>query len=157
MTAPKPVDLPDAGQGMCCYGSAVIGANGCTCWVSEHDIAQEPPDTAVVPATRAEMCADCAFRPDSPERIGESAAAYDQDDLDTMVHSTRDEFWCHQGMRLVLGRRHPAGVFVTQPDGEKLAYDPPIIEGVPYRADGSPGDRCAGLAARRRSAAKDAS
>jgi hypothetical protein len=147
-------DLPDAGQGACCMGSAACGPGGCTCWEREHDIDQTVPDTTAVPATREEMCTDCAFRPDSPERSGEVNAAYDQGDLDRIVYG-HDEFWCHQGMRLVLGQRHPAGVFVAQPEGEKLAYDPPIINGVPYKADGSPGERCAGLVARRRSAAKD--
>lgn len=147
-------DLPDAGMGGCCWGAAVHGAGGCTCWDREYDLAQTRPDKAAVPVTREQMCADCAFRPDSPERTGESAAAYDQDDLDALAYGSAD-FWCHQGMRLVTGRRHPTGAFVPQPEGEKLAYDPPIVNGIPYKADGSPGERCAGLAARRRSAAKE--
>jgi hypothetical protein len=142
-------DLPDAGEGACCEGAALLGPGGCTCWDREYDVAQEPPDTTAVPVTRVLMCGDCAFRPDSPERTGESAAAYDQDDLEALVHGSQG-FWCHQGMRLIVGQRHPAGVFKPQPEGEKLAYDPPIINGVPYKADGSPGERCAGLAARRR-------
>lgn len=57
-------------------------------------------------------------------------------------------FWCHQGMRKPTAFRHPdLGITVaTTTDG----YDPPIIADVPYRADGTPGQRCAGWDAMRR-------
>jgi hypothetical protein len=30
-----------------------------------------------------------------------------------------------------------------------VSYDPPQIDGIPYKANGQPGERCAGWAARR--------
>lgn len=145
-------DLPDAGGRTCCLGAAVYGPGGCTCWERVHDLDQTPPDTSIKPTTRATMCGDCAFRPDSPERTGAENAAHDADDLDLLVVSDAP-FWCHQGMRLVTAQRHPSGAVKAQPAGERLAYDPPIVDGVPYQADGSPGQMCAGQAAHRRAAA----
>lgn len=148
-------ELPDAGQGACCMGAAVYGPNGCTCWVRVHDLDQAPPDTSIAPTSRPTMCGDCAFRPDSPERTGAENAAHDADDLDILVQGDA-QFWCHQGMRLVTAQRHPSGAVKEQPAGERLAYDPPIVDGVPYKADGTPGDLCAGQAAHRRAAARAA-
>lgn len=58
-----------------------------------------------------------------------------------------DRFWCHQGMRRPLYWEHPAGVRIT---GSPADYDPPIEDLVPFKADGTPADLCAGWAARSR-------
>lgn len=135
---------------MCCIGAANLGPGGCTCWESVHDQFQAAPDLGSEPTDRDVMCADCAFKPGSPEHTGVDAAAYDADDL-AMLVATDAPFWCHQGMRLITALRHPSGAVKPLPGN--LAYDPPIVNGVPYQADGTAGQGCAGLAARRRSKA----
>lgn len=149
-----PRDLPDAGEGVCCAGAAMYGPLRCTCWTAVYDLEQVDPDPTVVrllaagiePSTQARMCADCAYRPDSPERRGEPEA------LERIA--AEDRFWCHQGMRRPHLWRHPAGVEVP---GHPAAYRPPVVAGVPFQASGQPGLLCAGWAARRRAlTAKDA-
>lgn len=131
------VSLPDAGEGACCIAAAVYGPGHCLCWEPVFDQEQaEPAPTPV--ATRATMCADCAYRPDSPER-----AAGDLD-LDEIALTAR--FFCHQGMRRALRLRHPSGAVVELPPG---AYEPLVDAAASYRADGTPADLCAGWAAAR--------
>lgn len=48
-------------------------------------------------------------------------------------------------MRRPTSWRHPSGATIP---GDHADYQPPIIDGVPYRADGRPGDLCAGWTAR---------
>lgn len=142
---------PDASEGACCWGTAADGPRGCTCWDPVHDLDQAAElRTDLEPATRAQMCGDCAYRPSSPERRGEAHVSGDQGLLDTLA-VTGTPFWCHQGLRRVTSYVHPNGVTYA-PDGPELdaAYDPPMRDGVPYKADGSPADLCAGWAARRR-------
>lgn len=134
----RPRNLPDAGRGCCCIGAATRGPGFCTCWEPVHDLPQSPPVRGQLGA-RDSMCEDCAFRPDSPERRGDDryANASDEDLADL------PDFACHQGMRRVLRWRHPAGVEVEALPG---VYDPPHVFGIPCKADGTPADRCAGLA-----------
>jgi hypothetical protein len=139
----RAVKYPDAGEGMCCYGAAFRGPQGCTCWEEAHDLSQAEPVPAQ-PATRSVACGDCAYRPDSPERRGEEGYAGDADTLDMLTYGDQP-FWCHQGMRRVLALRHPSGVSLPGHPGH---YDPPVRDRVPYKADGTPGDICAGWAAR---------
>lgn len=120
----------------CCYGAAEDGPKGCTCWEPIFDARQRKPRTSVEPTTRAKSCHDCAYRQGSPERErGEALEAL-------------PNFWCHQGIRRPAAFRHPDGRvrpvldYTTSPD-----YRPPIVDGVPYRADGRPADRCGGWAA----------
>ena len=93
------------------------------------------------------MCHDCAYRPNSPEKTGDEAYAGDPQELERLARE--DRFWCHDGMRQPRSWLHP-------PSGVTIAavlagdYQPPIIEGIPWRADGQPGLLCAGWAARRR-------
>lgn len=136
----------------CCDAEA-YRPGGCTCWEFEYDLEQMVPPRQTEPVTRTEMCVDCAYKPKSPERHSEVDAAYDEDDLETLALSDHT-FWCHQGMRLVTAEVHPDGRRIEQPSDLKLAYDPLLINGVPYKADGTPADRCAGQAARRRALAK---
>lgn len=132
--------------GWCCMGAAEYGFDRCTCWEPVYDLEQSTtprPDIEPGPATRSEMCVDCAFRPDSPERSGDERYDHADGDLSDLTH-----FWCHQGIRKPIAWRHPAGITVTC---DVDAYDPPvrIIDGepVPLKADSTPADRCAGFAA----------
>ncbi len=131
---------------MCCYGAAINGPHDCTCWEPVHDTEQHPPLRGK-PATRAKMCNDCAFRPDSPERQGDERYGGDTVDLDGMVWSG-EPFYCHQGMRRIVIWRHPVGTKVDA--GPDHYYDPPDDTLWPHKADGTPADICAGWAARRR-------
>jgi len=94
------------------------------------------------------MCSDCAFKPGSPERMNNPRAVADSDTLDRIV-GNGERFWCHNGLRMQTGWRHPSGVEIPIPDESVGAYEPPIIDGVPYKADGTAGDLCAGWTARR--------
>lgn len=134
-------DLPDAGQGMCCMGSAAMGASKCTCWVPVYDTEQADPCQGP-PAVRSKMCGDCAFRDGSPERTGDERYANSEEgDIEDLVASG-DPFYCHQGMRRVVRLVHPTGVTVEMMPG---SYKPPKH----CKADGSPGDICAGWRAAR--------
>lgn len=136
--APVPVVLTkaDRRERWCCLPAAEEGAEYCTCWEPIYDARQRQPKTSVTSRTRRKACHDCAYRQGSPERErGE--------DLDAL-----DSFYCHQGIRRPAAYRHPDGRvrpvidYLASPD-----YRPPIVDGVPYRADGRPADRCAGWAA----------
>lgn len=134
--------ITDAG---CCIGSGVYGPHRCTCWEPVYDIPEQGDPTPAPAATRDQMCQDCAYRPDSPERTGDphqKAAA--PGELDRIAHEST--FWCHTGMRRLVAYEHPI-VGRVAPRG--VSYDPPSIDAVPYKADGTPADRCAGWAARR--------
>jgi hypothetical protein len=143
------VPFPDAGNGTCCTAAAMRGYEHCTCWEPVYDLTQEPVDKqaaqmfaiGIQPVTRQRMCGDCAYRPESPEMIDPGG----RDTLDGIARRSR--FWCHVGMRRPKLWRHPSGVEVP---GDPADYAPPIRNGVPYRADGSPGELCAGWAARQR-------
>lgn len=124
--------LPDAGQGMCCMGAAVYGPGRCTCWVPVYDLEQQEIVPGLpLPPIPVRMCGDCAYRPHSPERSGGEGYNGDAGTLDDLVRN-REPFYCHQGIRKPVSHRHPA------------AYDPPIRDGVPYKADGTPANLCAG-------------
>ena len=146
-------EWPDVGE-MCCVGSAVYGPERCTCWEPVYDLEQAEPDPQVVrwlaaggqPVTRRRMCGDCAYRPGSPERSGDPKHAGDSEYLEELA-GTGDRFWCHQGIRRPVEWRHPSGATIP---GHPAAYRPPVVGGVPYRADGQPAELCAGWAARRR-------
>jgi hypothetical protein len=135
---PLPIDLnrSDIQKRWCCYPAAMDGARFCTCWVPIFDEPQRSPRTQVEAKTRAKSCHDCAYRRGSPER----ESGKDLEDL--------DNFWCHQGIRRPVAYRHtdgrvrPVTDYATSPD-----YQPPMVDGVPYRANGRPADRCAGWAA----------
>jgi hypothetical protein len=152
-----PPDAPDAGEGACCIGAAVYGPERCTCWEPVHDLEQATPDPELVqwlaagiqPVTRRRMCADCAYRPGSPERTGDKGYQGDAESLHELA-AAGERFWCHQGIRRTAAWRHPAGV---EAPGSPAAYDPPIVDAVPYRADGTPAELCAGWDARRRAIA----
>lgn len=120
-----------AADAWCCMGSVNDGPHGCTCWSPIFDLEQADP-VAAEPSTRAKRCVDCAFRPDSPERAR-------GDDLEGLAN-----FWCHQGIRRPVAFRHPDGR--VRPVNDSSDYQPPILGNVPYKADGTPADRCAGHA-----------
>lgn len=146
-------DLPDVGNDEvpCCYGSAEDGPKGCTCWVEVYDLAQHPltdDGFTVGPSP----CADCAYRPDSPEKAGAEHVAGDAGLLDRLVEKA-EPFWCHQGIRRVVALRwepddgrEPVEHIV--PEEFAVAYRPPMRDNRPYKADGTVADLCAGWAGR---------
>jgi hypothetical protein len=137
-------ELPDAGEGACCYG-AINGPQACTCWRPVHDTEQAPLACGDL-GLRDRMCQDCAYRPRSPERCGEPGYQGTGGELDEFI-LTGELFICHQGMRRVAKWVHPSGAEVPAHPGD---YQPPFdAMGRPYKADGTPGDLCAGWAARR--------
>lgn len=134
------VGLPDAGGGACCIGAAVYGPDRCTCWEPVHDLAQAVPDTAAATGVRPRMCPDCAYRPGSPERAGDP-------DAQEPPPPGGAPFHCHEGMRAITARIHrPTGVRVPAATigGTPMEFDPPVVDGRPHLADGSPAPICAG-------------
>lgn len=149
MTIGTPRDLPDAGEGGCCAGAGIYGKDYCTCWEPVYDLEQQPARPG--PAEpRLTMCGDCAYRPTSPERTGDTTYMGSADFLAELV-DTGDRFWCHQGMRRPVRWRHPSGAEIPGHPGD---YSPPIVDGVPYQADGAPGLLCAGWHLQRAKAAQ---
>ena len=138
------ITLPDPVDGACCIGAAAMGPQYCTCWTPVYDLEQQPAVPAN-PAARGSMCADCAYKPGSPERSGDERYTGDEEFLAAIVQ-TGEKFWCHQGLRRVVKLRHPSGAEVVI---ETDHYDPLKDSGVPYKADGTPGDLCGGWSARR--------
>ena len=143
--------------GSCCLDAVEGTLADCTCWEPEYDLDQAPLVEGVEAVTRDKMCGDCACRPDSPERTGDERYQHTDGDVGALP-----SFWCHQGMRRVVRWRHPSGLTI---EADSDDYHPPMrtIRGavpvgeagetmvvsiaVPYKADGTPADRCAGWAA----------
>lgn len=137
----------------CCLGAVEGGPVDCSCWEPVYDRDQQAPDLAPEPGTRPAMCEDCAFRPDSPERTGDpNYSLSGEEGYGVLDLGPRETFWCHQGMRKPTAWRHATLGITVAASGDY--YQPPLrerdAEVVPYKADGSPGDRCAGWAAHRR-------
>jgi hypothetical protein len=127
----------------CCWGDALDGPGACNCWVPVYNLDQADP----IPPTRPEdiqvqsrMCGDCAFRKDSPER----REAFLEEAL-LELPATGQAFYCHEDMRRPVRWEHPDG---RTAEGSPDDWQPPIVAGMPYRADGRPGLLCAGWAAR---------
>ncbi len=127
----------------CCWGSTNRGPEACYCWQPVFEVDQQeprPPACSTDLAARPSLCGDCAFRKGSPER----ADAFSEEAL----FASADEghpFWCHDGMVRPARWRHPA---LGEVEGSPDDWQPPIVAGIPYRADGSPGLLCAGWMAR---------
>lgn len=138
------IELPDPTGGACCIGSAAMGPQYCTCWEQVYDLEQQEIRPGE-PGTRKALCADCAYRPGSPERSGDERYNGDEEFLAAIVQ-TGEKFWCHQGLRRVVKLRHPSCAEVAI---ETDHYDPPKDDAIPFKADGTPGDLCAGWAAQR--------
>jgi len=136
--------FPDAGEGACCYGAIMNGPQACTCWQPVYDLEQQPLRPGDL-GLRGSMCGDCAFRPGSPERSGDPSYQGDGEFLDEIV-ITGELFACHQGVRRVIRWVHPSGAEISGHGGD---YRPPLVNGRPFKADGTPADLCAGWAARR--------
>ena len=131
---------------MCCYGAALNGKDRCTCWEPVYDVEQQVLRPGMpLPPIPVRMCADCAYRPNSPERSGEEGYAADREMLDDLV-SSGEPFLCHRGMRLPAKWVHPSGAEIA---GHPAGYDPPFLDGIPYKSDGTPGEICAGWLLRR--------
>lgn len=125
----------------CCMGVAVYGPERCTCWEPVFDVEQAEADTSIEVVTCEKCCDDCAFRNGSPERTEEMG----EDELMDIVAS--GTFFCHKGMRRVVGWRHPDGRYR---EAARDDYKPLIVGGVAYQIDGKPAKRCAGWAAHKR-------
>jgi hypothetical protein len=145
---PEHEDFPDLGI-VCCYGVAIYGPHACTCWEAVYSANQTPP-TIGMPSTRRLMCEDCAYRPGSPEKRDDPMYRGDATELEMAAETGR--FFCHQGLRRVEKWVHPSGTEHVAPPG---GYDPPVVDSVPYRADGTPEELCAGWDARRRALAAE--
>lgn len=150
-----PPDWNGPADGVPCCSATMYGDwDDCTCWEPIYDPPEQQPLLPGETTTMPTMCADCAYRPGSPERMGTPDAAADGYELDDLaIGGTR--FWCHDGMRRLLGLAHPSGeVWIAESaeDGRAVThYDPPIDWlGIPHRADGTPGSLCAGWDARRK-------
>jgi hypothetical protein len=147
-----PDDIPDPADGACCMGALMHGPTGCTCWVTVYDLEQADPLPGLpVPPVPLRMCepgpgdAGCAYRGTSPEKTGDDRYNGDAEDLDYLA-GTGQPFYCHAGTRRAVRLVHPAGVTYEPGPGD---YQPPVIGGVPYRADGRPALICAGWLLRR--------
>jgi len=137
----NPISVTE-GMLWCCDGSAMRGLAHCTCWEPVYDVAQTPPITDTVAGAMTDKCHDCAFRPGSPERADE----FMREELYALP-DTGAPFWCHQGMRQPHHWRH-ATLGIEVP-GDPADWQPPIIDGIPYLADGHAGNLCAGWLALR--------
>lgn len=136
-------DEYDADEIPCCIGGAMRGPRGCSCWTPVYDLEQAEPNLSTQPQTRETCCHDCAYRNGSPERAEQDLGEV----LSDIAGEADSVFACHQGMRRIVAYVHPDGRRVEAGPGD---YDPPQIGAVAFRADGTPADRCAGWAARRR-------
>lgn len=103
------IDLPDAGRRLCCNGALLLGPQACTCWAAAYDLDQQPskPGIPAVPVP-VRMCGDCAYRPGSPEKLGDESHRGGQELLDRLV-ATGEPFYCHRGIRRKVSHRHPSG------------------------------------------------
>lgn len=131
MPAPEPI-VP------CCDSSLHSDGESCTCWDAVLDV---EPTRAVHEGPheiRRLMCADCAYRPGSPER--EDAGG------DEPGFTLEQRFFCHTGMPRAVGYVHPRleGV-VPAPTTDD--YRPFIRDGQAWQVDGRPAELCAGWAA----------
>jgi hypothetical protein len=152
VATPAPVARRLAELQHCCLDAIELGPHACTCWEPVYDCEQAPLLEGTTPGQRTDMCADCAYRPDSPERNGDDRQACSDDgELDDIARGS-NPFWCHQGLRKPTAYRH-ATLGITVPT-DVDAYDPPLVtiggQQVPVKADGTAGDRGAGWAARKR-------
>lgn len=143
-SAPAPVPLPDAGKGECCMEAVLDGPQECTCWTAVYSPERQQEPKAGPSNVQPRPCSDCAFRSDSPERSGDDTYSGDWEELEDLAISGKP-FYCHAGMRRKAQWAHPSGAVV---DGHPGDYAPPIVNGVPRKADGSPADLCGGWWAR---------
>ncbi|MET7395592.1 hypothetical protein ABZS66_19090 [Dactylosporangium sp. NPDC005572] len=127
----------------CCIGNDLGGPDRCTCWTPVFELEQQPPqppERAEDITVRGSMCGDCAFRKGSPER----AEGFLEEALFELA-ALGQAFYCHDGMRRPAYWQHPDGRRI---EGSTADWQPPIVSGIPFRADGRPGMLCAGWMAR---------
>jgi hypothetical protein len=137
-SGPSNIPAPDS-QAPCCWSSANTDGEECTCWTAVLD---PEPTTAVQEGPhliRRRMCADCAYRPGSPER--------EELDGDAPYYSRAARFYCHTGMPRAVGYQHPSLGEAVVPAPDDGDYRPYIRDGQAWQADGAPAELCAGWAA----------
>ncbi|HST86666.1 MAG TPA: hypothetical protein VLL08_33315 [Kineosporiaceae bacterium] len=135
---------------ICCDPATYYGPHRCTCWEPVYDTVQAPPVPVAGPddlGVQPRMCGDCAYRPDSPER----SEGFTERHL-LALPAKAEPFWCHEGMVRPIAYRHPA---LGDIPGDTADWRPPIVNGVPYRADGRPGLLCFGWATRAAKASRN--
>jgi hypothetical protein len=143
-------DLLAAPEGLlCCMAAATTGGEHCTCWqpvLAARDdgglqlVVEQAEIQAGPSCARRSACDDCAYRNGSPERLEAGG--------DLPDYGTRDPFYCHDGMPLVVAWLHPSGALRRDRiEAGKADYHPRIRSTTPYRTDGRPGVLCAGWAA----------
>ena len=106
LTTLTPPDWTGPADGVpCCWDTMHGDWDDCTCWAPIYDPPEQEPLLPGGAEVMPTMCADCAYRPGSPERMGNPDAAADGCDLDDLaIGGTR--FWCHDGMRRIVAMRH---------------------------------------------------
>lgn len=133
-------------ESVACWGDENGGPH-CSCWVPTYSELQQELDTSLRPQVRASPCESCACRvPGGQLRDGspipdDLPGAYDAM-LDNLAR--RKPFYCHSGMRLIVAEFHPQLGVTREVDWHPV---PPTVEGIPYKADGTPCDFCAAWAA----------
>lgn len=126
------VELPDAGEGLCCEGAAFRGPQGCTCWTAVLDRPQVAPVVDADDRACVAMCGGCAFRPGTDAHLEQAEHG---------LGLTDSTFYCHQGHAKVVAWVHPSGARVEDPEGGGYPVE---IGGRPYDADGQPAPICRG-------------
>ena len=91
---------------------------------------------------------DCAYRPNLPQKSGQPSH-HGGAELERSA-ATGQKSFCHNGFRVPVAWEHPAGMGIPADPTRDGDYQPPILLGILYQADGKPGLLCAGWAARRR-------
>lgn len=127
----------------CCSSAAIYGPRRCECWEPVYDVDQANPQLPKSPedlGVQPRMCGDCAYRKGSPERDDDYLAGTL---LELAVSQT--PFWCHTGMRRPVVYRHRD---LGDVPADPADYTPPMVAGVPFQADGTPGLLCAGWSVR---------
>lgn len=143
MTSKRELELP------CCDGVAwhgsLNGGDGCTCWEPIYDREQAELISGLEAQARATPCDTCACRSLAETLPDGSPVPWDLENAygDMLNNARRGRpFYCHKGMRKLIGYRHPQ-LGQTHVDDPDACAEPPFVDGVPYDADGRPSPLCA--------------
>lgn len=125
------------------------GGPGCTCWTPVYAEPQRPPVPGI-PVARRAPCRTCACHVAAGQLSdgSELPAGLEEAYAWLVARAARGEaFYCHEGARVPIRWEHP-----TEPprapadhyvdDAGHSDWPPPMVDGVPYRADGRPAELC---------------